>query len=257
MVANPLVTIITPSFNQGKFIEQTILSVIKQTYKNIEYIVVDGGSTDNTMNIVNKYRDKINIIIHEKDNGQTDAINKGFKLANGELIGWINSDDLLYEDCIEKIVKLYKQKTDGVIYYSSFNDKIDKNGIKITTCKRYIPDRNHLLNVNYDIIQQGSFYKTDIVRKVDYLDTSYHYCMDLDLWLKLLLHGPIYSMDQGPVSGFRVWGETKTSTGGTKFLKEIRRTLIKNGANRLSPNLRRIYWYGLKTLIKKFVWHSQ
>lgn len=86
------VSIVTPSYNQGQFIEDTILSVLNQTYKNIEYILVDGGSTDNTMDIVNKYRNKIDIVISEKDKGQSDAINKGFKLSTGKLIGWINSE---------------------------------------------------------------------------------------------------------------------------------------------------------------------
>src|SRR5438045_443911 len=98
---NTKVSIITPSYNQGQFIEETILSVLNQTYQNVEYIVIDGGSTDNTLDVVNKYKDKIDVIISEKDNGQSDAINKGFKIAKGELIGWLNSDDALYPYCVE------------------------------------------------------------------------------------------------------------------------------------------------------------
>ena len=123
----PLVTIVTPSFNQGQFIEETILSVLNQTYKNIQYIIVDGGSTDKTMEVVNKYRDRVDIIIHEKDKGQADAINKGFRLAKGELVGWINSDDILYPDCLESIVELYKRKPEGAIFYSSKSHFIDEN----------------------------------------------------------------------------------------------------------------------------------
>src|ERR1035437_8370385 len=126
MENKPLITIVTPSFNQGQFIEETILSVLNQTYKNIQYIIVDGGSTDQTMDVVNKYKDKIDIIINEKDDGQTDAINKGFKLAKGELVGWINSDDMLYPECVEKIVELYIEKPDGAIYYGSKSNFIDE-----------------------------------------------------------------------------------------------------------------------------------
>ncbi len=249
----PLITIVTPSYNQGQFIEETILSVLNQTYKNIQYIVVDGGSTDNTMEVVNKYRDKIDIIIHEKDKGQTDAINKGFKLAKGELVGWINSDDILYMECVEKIVKVYKNKPEGVVFYNCFNDRIDKDSNKIVTYKKIIPNRNYLLNKNYDVIQQASFYRIDIVKKINYLDESIYYCMDLDLWLRLLKHGSIYCCDAGPSSGFRIWADTKTNNGSYKFLKEIRKTLLHNGAKKLSPNIIRILYYEFKEFIKKLI----
>ena len=123
---NPMVTIVTPSFNQGQFIEETILSVLNQSYENIQYILVDGDSSDKTMDVVNKYRDRIDIIIHEKDKGQSDAINKGFRLAKGELVGWINSDDILYPDCLEKIVELYNNKPEGAIFYNSKLHFIDE-----------------------------------------------------------------------------------------------------------------------------------
>lgn len=251
MTPTPLITIVTPSFNQGQFIEETILSVLNQTYKNIQYIIVDGGSTDNTMEVVNKYHDRIDIIIHEKDKGQSDAINKGFKLANGELVGWINSDDVLYPDCVEKIVELYNKKKDGVIYYSTYNDRIDKKSNRLSTYQKIIPSKDYLLNINYDVIQQASFYKTEIVKKIGYLDESIHYCMDLDLWLRLLNHGHIYAFNEKPLSAFRIWEETKTTTGINKFLREIRKTLLNHGANLFSPNIRRTYWYGIKDQIKR------
>jgi glycosyltransferase involved in cell wall biosynthesis len=249
----PLVTIVTPSYNQGQFIEETILSVLNQTYKNIQYIIVDGGSTDNTMEVVNRYKNKVDIIIHEKDNGQSDAINKGFKLAKGELVGWINSDDILYENCVNDIVELYNNKNDGSIYYCSFNDRIDKVGNKIGSYERVISNRNYLLNTDYNVIQQASFYKLDIVKKIDYLNPNIYYCMDLDLWLRLLNHGPIYYTDKTPLSAFRVWEETKTTNGKRKFLQDIRNTLRNNGANIFSPNIRRTYFYELKQIIKYFI----
>jgi glycosyltransferase involved in cell wall biosynthesis len=251
----PLVTIVTPSLNQGQFIEETILSVLNQTYTNIQYILVDGCSSDDTMKVVEKYRHKINIIIHEKDKGQTDAINKGFKLANGELIGWINSDDMLYPECVEQIVGLYTRNRDGAIYYSSHIDFIDKNGKILKTYQKVISDKNHLLNINYDIIQPGSFYKTKIVRQLNYLNNSLKYCMDLDLWLRLLDKGTIHSFKEKPLSAFRIWEETKTSNGRYKFIREIRKTLLRNKANFFSPNIARSYWYELKDYIKRIIPH--
>jgi glycosyltransferase involved in cell wall biosynthesis len=248
-----LITIVTPSYNQGQFIEETILSVLNQTYKNIQYIIVDGGSTDHTMEVVNKYKDQIDIIIHEKDQGQTDAINKGFKLAKGELVGWINSDDILYPDCVEKIVKSYLDNPDGAIYYNRFNTKIDSQGKIIETYEKNIPNRNYLLSINYDVIQQASFYNGELVKKVGYLNEKNHYCMDLDLWLKLLNHGAIYNVSDSPSAGFRMWEETKTNTGKEKFLKNIREVLIFHGANYYSRSVRKTYWYELKVYVKYFL----
>ena len=157
---------------------------------------MDGGSTDDTMKVVEKYRDQIDIIIHEKDKGQTDAINKGFKSAKGELVGWLNSDDTFYPDCIEKIVELYLSKPDGAIFYGSKLDFTDENGkvFKQKTIK--IPDRQFLLNENYDVLQQSSFYSNDMLKKINYLNQDLHYCMDLDLWINLLEHGSIHSYNE-------------------------------------------------------------
>lgn len=245
-----LITIVTPSYNQGQFIEETILSVLNQTYKNIQYIVVDGGSIDQTMDVVNNYKDQIDIIIHEKDKGQTDAINKGFKLAKGELVGWINSDDILYVDCVEKIVKTYLEKRDGSIYYNRYNTMIDGKGGVLKNYEKNIPNRDYLLSINYDVIQQGSFYRRDLVEKVGYLNEKNHYCMDLDLWLRLLNHGPIYNVSNCSSAGFRMWEETKTSTGKEKFLRNIREVLILNGAKHYSKSVRKTYWYELKVYLK-------
>ena len=247
------VTVITPSYNQGQFIEETILSVLKQTYKNIQYIVVDGGSTDNTMEVVNKYKDQIDIIINEKDNGQSDAINKGFKLAKGELVGWINSDDILHPECVKRVFDTYKEKPDGAIYYNKMNTVIDAEGRILKTYEKSIPDRHYLLTNNYDVVQQGSFYQTRLVEKIGYCNENIHYCMDLDLWLRLLNHGPIYNVSDIPSAGFRIWEGTKTSTGKQKFLKNIREVLLDNGAKYHNKSVRTTYWFTLKANIKDFL----
>jgi glycosyltransferase involved in cell wall biosynthesis len=236
------VSIITPSYNQGQFIEATILSVLNQTYKNIEYIIVDGGSTDNTPEIIDKYRDKIDIVISEKDKGQSDAINKGFQLATGTLSGWINSDDILYPDCVEKIVNLHRQHPDGSIYYPSSLDFIDKAGTLLYRQTHKITDKNYLLNVNYKIFQQGSFYNAVYLKKVGYLDENIYYCMDLDLWLRLLDYGNIYYYEGDALSAFRVWEDTKTSLAGMLFLKDMKKTINKYGAKKISKANLRLYY---------------
>ncbi len=223
------VSIITPSYNQGQFVEATILSVLNQTYQNIEYIVVDGGSTDNTMDIIEKYRDQIDIVIHEKDKGQSDAINKGFRLSTGELAGWINSDDVLYPECVENLVHSWQAHSDAAVFYCPKLDYVDKSGSLLYSVSRWITGRDYLLKVNYDINQPTSFYNKKILEQVGYLDERIECCMDLDLWLRLLKYGTIIPFSDRPQGAIRRWEETKTATKVDDFLKEIRHTLRRNG----------------------------
>ena len=248
MNENIKISIITPSYNQGEFIEQTIQSVLNQTYKNIEYILVDGGSTDNTMNIVNRYRGRIDIVISEKDKGQSDAINKGFKLATGELVGWINSDDLLYPDSVEKIVELYHLHPDGSIYYSEILDFIDRKGKLLYKFTRKIPNLNYLLNEDYIVNQQSSFYNRHLVKQIGYLDESIYYCMDLDLWLRLLHENDrIYRYQSYALAAFRMWDNTKTAQAGIRFIKSIRQVLNRHGAKKISRAKLHLFYIACRT----------
>ncbi|HCK65102.1 MAG TPA: glycosyltransferase, partial [Anaerolineae bacterium] len=108
------VSIITPSYNQAKYLEQTIQSVLNQNYSEIEYILIDGGSNDGSINIIKKYQDKFAFWISEKDNGQADAINKGFAKATGDIVAWLNSDDYYLPETIAKVVKVFEANPDVV-----------------------------------------------------------------------------------------------------------------------------------------------
>ena len=117
MQSTPLVSIVTPSYNQAQFLERTILSVISQDYPCIEYIVMDGGSTDGSVNILEKYSQKITFWVSEKDKGQSDAINKGWRMAKGEYCCYLNSDDMLAPSAISKIVSTFEKNPNaGVVY---------------------------------------------------------------------------------------------------------------------------------------------
>jgi len=116
----PLVTIVTPSLNQGRFIEETILSVLNQDYPNIEYLIVDGGSTDSTLGILKKYSDRLTWI-SEQDSGQSNAINKGFKMANGEIVAWLNSDDLYEPGAVIKAVACFTAMQEVMLVYGGAN----------------------------------------------------------------------------------------------------------------------------------------
>jgi glycosyltransferase involved in cell wall biosynthesis len=249
------ISIVTPSFNQGRFIEQTILSVLNQTYKNIEYIVVDGGSTDNTMEIVNKYKDKIDIIISEKDKGQSDAINKGFRLSTGVLAGWINSDDVLYPDCVKNLVIAYSENSRSAIYYCPYLDNIKSNGEWIQTGYYPILDKKYLITFNSAVCQPCSFYNNEILKKINYLNENIHYCMDLDLWLRLLDHGGIYPFAQTSQGAIRRWENTKTASKQWTFFKEIQHTVHKYGGEKYGLPVRRLFYQiirqKLSCIIKK------
>lgn len=252
MNQNIKVTVVTPSYNQGQFIEETILSVLNQTYKNIQYIIVDGGSTDNTMEIVKKYSDQIDIVIHEKDNGQSDAINKGFRLATGVLVGWLNSDDIYYPTCIEDIVALYRVSPEGSIYFPRKLDYIDGVGKLLHTRTSEITGKDFLLNQDYDVIQQGSFYSRDALNQVNFVNEDIYYCMDLDLWLRLLDKGPIYFTKGSALSAIRRWEETKSSNSGAKFVNNIQETINKYGAKKISKTQIKIVYIKLRILGGQF-----
>lgn len=220
---NKLISIITPSYNQGEFIEETIKSVLNQTYQNFEYIIYDSCSNDNTNKILEKYKDnpKIKIFV-EKDNGQTDAINKGFKSAKGELVGWINSDDILDENCLYNIVNAYKNNKDKSIFYGDI-EIIDIKGNKIKDSISYDNiSYKSLLFENPQVVQPGSFYNKDLVAKVGYLDESLNFVMDYDLWIRLVNQRDSFKVNN-ILAKFRLHNESKTMGEGNskRFWKEI------------------------------------
>lgn len=249
-----LVTVVTPSYNQGQFLEKTIKSVINQTYGNVEYIIIDACSTDKTVEILEKYKNhpKVSKIVVEKDNGQTDAINKGFKMATGDIVGWINSDDMLYPTIIEKTVAAFKNNPSLGITIGDIL-LIDEHGNSIKKRNGFPKfGYNYLLNTFYYTLQQGSFYLKEAVEKSGYLETTLNYCMDLDIYLKILseYEGCYLNTTAGY---FRRMGGTKTATGDIDFLREILSTLKRFKSYPLSENMRRIYWRILKLKIKSIL----
>ena len=203
----PLVTIVTPSLNQGKFIEETILSVVNQTYP-VEYIIVDGGSTDETVDVLEKYKGRF-LLIQGEDKGQTDAINIGFRRAHGELVGWLNSDDILEPNAVELIVELYRQNPNAAIYAGGIQC-IDAAGNLLHIPKQGPATFRQYLWGEMTILQQGSFYRKQLIEEIGYLDDSLDVLMDADLFLKLLRCAPVAFVPQ-IFASIRWHGETKTS----------------------------------------------
>jgi glycosyltransferase involved in cell wall biosynthesis len=180
----PLISIITVSFNSVKTIEKTILSVLNQTYNNIEYIIIDGGSTDGTVDIIKKYSDKIKYWISEKDNGISDAFNKGIMASHGEIIGIINSDDWYEIDAIESIIKLDEENNADVYVGSLRYWKDEKENTVLypdTKYKKTISFRMPHLN------HPSSFFKKQTYNDIGLFDIKYKYAMDYDIFLKVFL----------------------------------------------------------------------
>lgn len=181
----PLISIITPSFNQAKYLEKTIQSVIFQDYPEIEYIIVDGGSTDGSKNIIEKYSEKIDWWVSEKDAGQADAINKGLIHANGKYIGWLNSDDLYLPGAIQQAVDLLEANPDAAFVYGNVKS-IDEND-KVTNIMRYGHWKlSDLMQFNI-IGQPGVFIRKRNMVQVGGLDLNFHLLLDHHLWLRLAL----------------------------------------------------------------------
>ena len=180
----PLVSIVTPSFNQGLFLEETILSVLDQDYPNVEYIIIDGGSTDGTVDIIRQYENKINYWVSEPDKGQADAVNKGWQMSSGEILGWINSDDVYSPDAIELAVSTLLANSDiGFVYGDA--KVIDADGRNIGTRKSLPFDFKKL--VTFDLVpnQPAVFLKRSLFKTVGLLDTSLQMSMDTDYWFRM------------------------------------------------------------------------
>jgi glycosyltransferase involved in cell wall biosynthesis len=191
----PLVSIITPSFNQVDFIEETILSVINQDYPNIEYIVIDGGSTDGSQEIIEKYAERLAFWTSEPDKGQADAINKGFQRATGEIVAWLNSDDMYMAGAIRQAVEALKANPQvGLVYGNGL--MIDASGQLLDPHSYQAYDVLDL--ICFDVILQPTvFMRRSALEEADFLGEEYHLVLDHELWIRIaskypILHVPSY-----------------------------------------------------------------
>jgi glycosyltransferase involved in cell wall biosynthesis len=219
----PLVTIITPSFNQGAFIEQTIVSVLQQTYKPIEYIIIDGGSTDNTVEIIKKYADKLTYWVSEKDNGQADAINKGLEHASGKIVAYLNSDDVYEPDAVETIVAAFTTHPNKSIIYGKCTN-IDEKGTVIGKSQGSNISYFQLLTGTMlpSIHQPACFFNLSVLNRKPLFDNSLTYGMDYDLLLWSLRKQEPLFIDRN-IAFFRYHSLSKTvSQTSTMYEEKMR-----------------------------------
>lgn len=217
----PKISIITPSYNQGQYIEETILSILNQNYPNLEYIIIDGGSTDNTIEVIKKYEDSITYWVSEKDNGQADAINKGLKKCTGEIFNWINSDDLLGREALCRIALGYiDSEHAGVLACQCLNFESGSYQYLSTNYNTNI-DLHSLLNYKDDFHQPGLWIRTELIKQFN-LDKEYHYSFDRIWLIKLFDTTKITIYEINHIVGiFRIHPSSKTQSSWLKAEQEL------------------------------------
>lgn len=216
----PKISVITPSFNQGRFIEQTILSVIGQCYTNIEYFVVDGGSTDETIDIIRKYQKNIAWWVSEPDKGQSDAINKAFLKCTGDIVCWLNSDDVLLPGALHFVAEHLSKLTAPTILFG--NSLLFKEGKKMHGWSSDVMrwHQTDLKLLDY-IVQPSSFWHKTVIDKVGMLSTSLHFIFDWEWFIRAKEAGIAFTPTSRVLSLYRLHEQHKTSTGGDTRLNEI------------------------------------
>lgn len=220
----PKISIITPSFNQAQYLERTILSVIKQAYPNLEYIIIDGQSVDSSSQIIKKYKKYLSYWQISKDKGQYDALNIGFKHATGDIFCWLNSDDILLPNSLNLISKLFTQYTelnwltsqsviinqrDEIIQTGPHFGKIPyliRLGLYHGKCLGFIP-------------QEGTFWRKSLWKKSGSYISKYNFCLDFELWQRFAQHSPLITLE-APLAAFRHHPQQKTNSID-KYYQEI------------------------------------
>ena len=229
----PLVSIVTPSFNQAQYLEKTIYSVLAQDYPNMEYLIVDGGSTDGSVDVIKKYAGRLVWWVSEPDHGQTEAINKGFSHATGQIYAWLNSDDTYQPGAIQEAVDFFQRNPQTVMVYGDAH-YIDENDRVIGDFPAAQTDLKRLRRGYVHIPQQSSFFTAAGWKKVAPLDQSFYFAMDYDLWVRLAQIGPI-SYYPRMWANFRLHQDAKTIAADDRCWPEMLRVHYRDGGSIFAP----------------------
>jgi glycosyltransferase involved in cell wall biosynthesis len=221
----PKISIVTASFNQGNFIEETIQSVLNQNYPNLEYIIIDGGSTDNSVEIIKKYQKHLTYWVSENDKGQANAINKGLKLCTGEIFNWLNSDDYLEPGALHKIAEAFEDNNVNIVAGKVRN--------YLTNIDEIIP--NQKLNAQglmcwepgVKFVQPGVWMRREFIEKCGGIDEQFHYAFDWDLYIRYLYCFPQVKEIDDLLVHFRLHENSKTHSLLEKFAIEEREIIEK------------------------------
>jgi glycosyltransferase involved in cell wall biosynthesis len=220
------ISIITPTLNHAKYIEDTILSVKNQNYSDFEHIVIDGGSTDGTIDILKKYPHLI--WISEKDSGQSNAINKGLKMASGDIVTWLNSDDYYEDNIFSAIVETFENNKDCFVLYGDMTDIDENKNILGTRAGDVITLQNLLINPAI-VRQPGCFWRKEVIDRIGYLNENLHLVMDYDYFLRIAKQFRFYHVNTN-MCYFRLFQGTKTSRFKKRQIHEIYLVMKKESA---------------------------
>lgn len=248
-MTNPLISIITPSFNQSRFIEATIQSVLNQDYPSFEYIIVDGGSLDGSVEIIKKYASKLAWWVCEPDKGQTDALNKGFSQANGEILAWINSDDTYEPGTFTAVAKYMQEHPEIGLVYADANF-IDDHGKKIGRFPAAQTDYRSLRQGYVHIPQQAAFFRADLWRQVGPLDPDFYFAMDYDLWVRLAKLAPVAYLSGKTWANFRLHNSGKTIVADDRCWPEMIKVHYRDGGTFLAPIVAKYY---IRKMVAPFI----
>jgi glycosyltransferase involved in cell wall biosynthesis len=215
----PLVTIVTPSYNQARFLEATLRSVLEQDYPRIEYLVVDGASTDGSVEIIQRYAGRLAWWVSEKDAGQSDAINKGLRRAKGQIIGWLNSDDIYLPGAISAAVAAFNaHPAAGLVYGDAVAIDAEGHAFNRMCARQYTLTDLMAFNI---INQPAAFMRRSVLEEVNYLNPAYHLLMDNLLWMNMAQVAPIIYIPQTWAAA-RYHDQAKNRTRGAAYGREAR-----------------------------------
>ena len=227
-----LVSIVTPSYNQAEYLEETIQSVLSQDYPHLEYLIVDGGSTDGSLEVIQKYASRLAWWVSEPDRGQTDAINKGFQHARGQVLAWLNSDDTYLPGAVSQAVEALEADPRLGLVYGDAN-LVDEGGGVLGRFPARQVDLRSLRRGSVHIPQQAAFFRGDLWRQVGPLDPSFYFAMDYDLWVRLARVSELRYIPR-TWANFRLHGGGKTVVSDDRCWPEMLRVHYRDGGSPLS-----------------------